>query len=157
MVTDIIFVDLDSTLRKTKSGKPYPIYKTDYVVIQPVIDYINNLIKEKDYKVIIVTNQSQIRNSEKQLETYEFNLKDIIKKLPFEVFHTFMAPTKESMYRKPHSRAIVKDLSKMDVHISKKSMMIGDAGGRPNDHADSDLMFAVSLGIKFIHTDDIVE
>ena len=61
-----------------------------------------------------------------------------------------------SKYRKPKSAAIEKELLDLGWELDKKnSLMIGDAENKSIDFSDSDLEFAKSIGIQFIHVDKL--
>lgn len=155
ILKDIIFVDLDSTLIQTRSGERFPQYLNDWVLIDPVVNYINKLLSKKDYLVIIVSNQGGISTGRISETNFDKKLSSVIKHLPFEVDQCFIAKAMNSVYRKPKVDSLLSDLASQGIKPSSRSIMIGDAGGRPTDFSDSDKKFADNLGIKFVHSLDI--
>lgn len=152
---NIIFVDLDSTLIQTRSGETFPQYNNDWILIDPVVNYINKLSKKGNFKVIIVSNQGGISRGRISETNFDNKLTKIISTLPFPIYRSFIAKSMNSVYRKPKVDSLLKDLEDSGVKPSSTSLMIGDAGGRSSDFSDSDLKFAINLGIKFIHANDI--
>ena len=158
---NVILMDLDGTLIKTKSRRVFPKDYEDWQLNKPVISFIEKYTKSLYNPIfIIVTNQMGIERG--HVDTVEFSLKlqNIEKELPFKINHVIVADTAKSEFRKPKIDGITKLLRSMNVSLSDKSCMVGDAGGRlhkdgrKKDFSDSDLRFAENLGILFFHTDD---
>lgn len=153
----ICFLDLDSTLVTTKSGKTFPENMNDWKLLPTTVNFIKNRKKE-GFKLVLVTNQGGISRG-------HFTKKDFLKKLiaiqnEMDLFFDkiFIATSMNSEYRKPKSAALTSDLENLGWSIDlKKSLMIGDAGDKRDDFSDSDYKFAESLGIKFIHVRDLTE
>lgn len=154
-IKDIIFVDLDSTLIQTRSGEKFPQYLNDWTLVDPVVKYVESLLRKRDYLVMIVSNQGGISRGRVSETNFDKKLESVKRHLPFGIDKSFIAKSMNSPYRKPKTENLVSDLNEMGIHYSNKSIMIGDAGGRSTDFSDSDKKFAENLGIKFIHALDI--
>lgn len=134
--------DLDNTLVKTKSGKTFPVDETDWEFnFDNVIEILNKLIND-DYCLIIISNQKNLK--EKRLESWIIKIKNIINKisLPIKVY----ASIKDDIYRKPNIG--LWELIKTKINMID-SFYCGDAMGRLHDHSDTDLKFALNIGLPF--------
>lgn len=135
--------DLDGTLIKTKSGKPYPIdeefdWQFNYPNIKEVLEeYINN-----DYCIMIISNQKNLKN--RGITEWCNKVKEIIKQLdiPIKVYVSIL----DNIYRKPNIGFL--EFFKNKINLNE-SFYCGDAMGRINDHADTDLKFAINCNLKF--------
>jgi len=154
--TSICFIDLDGTLINTKSKKKFPVNKDDWELNLKTLSYVKSL-KNKGYKLIVVTNQAGIESGIVKEKDFKLKLKNIQAYIGFSFDDIVIAKKKTSLYRKPLSNLLVKRLSlKFGWDIDKTtSVMIGDAGNKPSDWSDSDFKFAENLGIKFIHSIDL--
>lgn len=135
--------DLDGTIIKTKSGKPYPIneefdWEFNY---QNIKDILNNYIEE-NFCIIIITNQKNLKK--RGIPEWCNKLKEIIKQLdlPIKVYASIL----DNIYRKPNI-GFFEFLKNIDM---EESFYCGDAMGRKGDHADTDLKFAINCKLKFI-------
>jgi bifunctional polynucleotide phosphatase/kinase len=155
MKSKICFLDLDGTLIKTASGKQFPKDTNDWEFIKETAKFIK-LKKLKGFKIILVTNQAGISRGYVDHDEFKKKLIAIQEDLNLYFDKTFVATSLNSRYRKPKSKQLELDLKKEGIVIDKdNSMMIGDAGGGKRDFSDSDLEFAKSLNIDFIHSDEI--
>jgi bifunctional polynucleotide phosphatase/kinase len=146
--------DLDYTLIKPKSGNKFPKDYTDWVLLDLVKKKLTELY-ESNYRIVIFTNQGS--NS--------FDVKDFAKKIRaiaecINVPLTVFGCSEHGYCRKPSVGLfwlLTRNNNSIDIDI-KKSFYVGDAAGRHGDFADSDLKFALNLGLKFytsIKMDDI--
>jgi bifunctional polynucleotide phosphatase/kinase len=136
--------DLDYTLIKPKSGNKFPKDYNDWVLLD-VKKKLNELY-DSGFKIVVFTNQAG----------FSFNLEEFTKKIkaistelevPLQVFGC----TDYGYYRKP-SIGMWKLLTNNNEGIEidmKQSFYVGDAAGRKGDFSDSDLKFALNLGLKF--------
>ena len=160
----VVFVDLDSTIIETRSGKTFPTCVLDFKPIWKVWKYIKQLNLTPDDYVFIVTNQGGI-DFEDAYRKYLFTSKiacicaalneylDLI--VDYRV--CFKNDPDEALRRKPSPgmlSELINDYGLGDVPKSS-ILMIGDASGKPGDFSDSDLMAAVNFGIKYLDVDDI--
>lgn len=161
-VRNVILMDLDGTLIKTKSKKLFPIDVDDWKLNAPVVKFIKNYIKPlSNPLLIIVTNQSGISRGHVTEEEINHKIDNIVKELPFKVSYSIVADSYTSEFRKPKTKGILKFLRDEGVTgFTEDSCMFGDSGGRVSstgkklDFSNSDLKFAEYLKIKFIHAND---
>ena len=134
--------DLDNTLIKTKSGKIFPVDVNDWVFnFDNILEILDQYHKD-NYCLIIISNQKNLK--EAKLESWITKVKDIINKisLPIKVY----ASIKDNIYRKPNTG--LWNLIKININMID-SFYCGDAMGRSNDHSDTDLKFALNIGLNF--------
>lgn len=160
--TKICAFDLDHTLIKPKNNKRFGDNNdpTDWEFYDKTVP--NKLIKyiQDGYAIIIVTNQSGMTTGKTDIENWKAKINNFAEKLkrPFMI----LASLKHDSYRKPMTKMINDNVN----YDPDTSIYIGDAGGLtkrriggimlPKDFSDSDLKFALNLGIKFIHRDEFI-
>ena len=156
--TKLACFDLDHTLIKPKSGRKLPKNKEDYMFMPNVINKLKELY-EKDYRIVIFTNQSG-----KYLESVLEKIQNILLELmPIKL--DIVVATKNDYYRKPHTGMFELYLTLINQNIEDFSEIFycGDAAGRPADFAYSDYAFTYnlslkySIGIKFYLPEEIFE
>lgn len=151
----IIFIDLDGTLIKTRSGFTFPTNYLDWELKINTVKLIKDY-KSKGYLIILVTNQGGISKGLVNYDSFVKKVNSIQDHMDLYFDNIFIAKSMNSDYRKPKSLKLVEDLKASGIFIDESnSIMIGDAGGRPKDFSDSDYNFAKSLNIKFIHVEDV--
>lgn len=131
--------DLDHTVIKTKSGKTFPVDHNDWGwLYDTVVKTIRGLAK--DYNIVIVTNQSQLKN----VDLWKQKVEKIINELKIQAM--VLVALDKNKYRKP--------LTGLWDYVIKgdtsKSYYCGDAAGRVDDFSDSDLKWAMNIGINFV-------
>ena len=133
--------DLDYTIIKTKSGKVFPKNKDDW---EWLYDNTKDIMKKisKKYNIVFFTNQKKLKKQEKRSDFIE-KINNIVKELDVPI-NTYIS-TNNGYYRKPFT-GLWKKFIKIN---SSKSFYCGDAAGRKDDFAATDLMFANNLNIKF--------
>lgn len=161
MTRNVIFMDLDGTLIRTKSNRVFPRDYNDWILNSPVIDFI---VKYKmsvtNPILILVTNQMGIERGHVNSVDFALKLKNIEAELPFKIDIVIVADTAKSEFRKPNVSGINSKLRDLGINLSSRSIMIGDAGGRKSpsgkklDFSDSDYQFAKNLGVNFVHAID---
>ena len=136
----ILCLDYDWTLVIPKTpGSIFPKSVDDWTWSRSTVPSTLESMYKKGYCLIVTTNQSkpwkvdQIRQSLTSL-----NLPVLI-----------IIATDKSDY-KPNKSLLTSNIPSTKLPLTSQSMYIGDALGRPNDHSDDDLQFAVSLGFKTI-------
>lgn len=141
--------DLDSTLIKTKSGKTFAINESDWEWFSPNVPSILNNYYEKEYRIMIITNQAGIKKSSAKLSTFqqkvtqiESHLLKIYPKFKFEV----VCLNHKNVFRKPYPTLIDRIFFN---GVDSSSFYCGDAAGRPSDHSDTDAGFAYNSLLRF--------
>ena len=157
----VLFIDLDSTLIKTISGKTFPEDITDFRIQLPVL----NKIKEKMPNLecfFVVTNQGGIG---KFVSDYDFDTKISsitnfsASYLLCEIKDYIYCPSNDNNnpFRKPNVGMLEVLCDGWCIVSSKQEMlMIGDASGKPGDFSDSDKKCAENFGIDYIDVRDFL-
>jgi len=140
--------DLDWTLIRPRGKTKFPKDYDDWILMEGVKDTLIDLYN-KNYKIVIFTNQS---GSKFDPKLFQKKIKNISHELqvPLQVFGC----TETGYCRKP-SVGLWLILMRKNENIPinlKKSFYVGDAAGREGDWADTDLKFALNIGIKFMDT-----
>ena len=135
----ILGLDLDGTLIKTKSGRKFPKDAYDWQWFSENIpQFLLNHCGE--YQCIIFTNQGGIKNKQDKMTTFITKMNLIFQTLGY-VIPTY-ASTDHGPYRKPSPY-----LFGAAIGQSKPESFtyVGDAAGRPGNHADTDYKFAINV------------
>ncbi|CAK93378.1 unnamed protein product (macronuclear) [Paramecium tetraurelia] len=148
----VLGFDMDETLIKTKSGKKFAKDANDWQWWNPkVIPTIQDYFKQ-GYSIVIFTNQNGIEKG----HTKESDIKTKIESLQKELkipLAAFIASSDDN-YRKPRVD-MWKDFQELTGTKADmaKSIYCGDAAGRvkgkTKDFTDTDLKFALNLGLIF--------
>lgn len=151
--------DLDDTLIKPNNGKKFSVSDKDWELFHKnVPNKIKSYYKD-DYSIVIVSNQKGISKNKPTKEIWMKKLNKLAKLL--NVPFTLIAATQNDLYRKPRTNL----WNKYITYDPDRSFYVGDAGGLPKrtikgltykDFSDSDLKFALNLGVKFIHRDEFI-
>ena len=157
----VLFIDLDSTLIKTISGKTFPEDITDFRIQLPVLDKI----KEKMPNLVcffVVTNQGGIG---KFVSDYDFDTK--ISSITNFSAGYLCCDVGDYIYcssndnnnplRKPNVGMLEAMCEGWYVSDKQEMLMIGDASGKPEDFSDSDKKCAENFGIDYIDVRDFLE
>lgn len=148
-----LFIDLDHTIIKPKSGEKFPIDIEDWELIKGVKDVINNFMIG-GFKVIIVSNQGGISLGYSTEEDFIFKVGEICAALEQDIMGaensiSYYYCTKMAGYdRKPNPGMAYDAAVEYELDLSN-SIMVGDMA--------SDKEFAMNSGIgTFIWADDFV-
>lgn len=144
----IILFDLDNTIIKTKSGKVFPTSSYDWVLLYPNVTEIINALPATTL-IGIISNQKGIKSPE-QIAGWQTKLTNIMKKVRINFV---FASLKDDRYRKPMigSWEYIKTNILQGYDIRTKDIIyVGDAAGREQDHADTDIKFAHNLDFRFM-------
>jgi bifunctional polynucleotide phosphatase/kinase len=153
--------DLDNTLITTESGLTHPKDSNDWKwLFSP--DDIKNKLQCSDHQKLLVIFTNQGGHS---YDTVKKQAQDhvLIKKFAaianlLDVPMIFCCSLKipkvansSNKFRKPNPTMWNLMLKKYDPQLINKqdSFYVGDAAGRPDDHSDSDKVFAENIGVKF--------
>lgn len=164
---DIVFIDLDSTLIETVSGRTFPTSIIDCKPIWKVWKLLKDWAKNKTDRcyIFIVSNQGGIERGlikEKyfscKINFISAALLDYIKSNNL-VVDSMYCPTenKDDFFRKPNTGMLDHFVFSRDLIDTPKDRMIliGDAGGREGDFSSSDLDCANKYGIDYLDVDDV--
>lgn len=155
MKTKILFTDLDGTLITPKGNRKFPKDEDDWAPIPESIKFLKEY-QSNGYKLILVTNQAGISKGYLKEQDITNKIIKMEKSLGISFHLKFIATSMNSDYRKPKVSKLKEDLHNSGIIVDeKKSLMLGDAGGRKMDHSSDDKKFAENLGIPFIHVDDL--
>ncbi|GAA5840865.1 hypothetical protein JCM9279_001245 [Rhodotorula babjevae] len=146
--TKIAAFDIDGTVIRTKSGKGFAKSSLDWEFCGPEVVPKLRATYRDGYSLILLSNQA----SSNPLFSVDFR-----KKIPFVarkigVPLRIMACFEFDEYRKPASGmwdALVDKLNGGLAVDYSSSFCVGDAAGRPEDHADTDRKFALNAGVAF--------
>ncbi len=137
--------DLDYTLIKPKSGNKFPKDYDDWVILDGVKKKLNELY-DSDYKIVVFTNQAGP----------SFDPKEFAKKIRaiaelLDISLQLFGCTDYGYCRKPSVGMwwlLTRNNNSIEIDM-KRSFYVGDAAGRRGDFSNSDLKFALNLGLKF--------
>jgi bifunctional polynucleotide phosphatase/kinase len=157
----ILGLDLDGTLIKNESGKIFPVSADDWFFPHSqdiLIEYSN-----KGYKLVVFTNQKGVHQGKGNLNFDDFKIRchqisSILESKGLNVL--FMGSTQDDFYRKPCTGMwnYMKDHLNNSIKINKsESIFVGDAVGRKGDYSDSDIKFAINIGIKFMTPEEFFD
>lgn len=155
----ILFCDLDGTLIKTISGKPFAEDVTDFRLRKDVLDKIRSVASIAH--IAIVTNQGGIPKFVSKRD-FEAKLKAVGMFLTMYTGCPVRAAycdslDKDNPSRKPNP-GMLESLYAGDYPSYDKSqmLMIGDASGKPGQFSDSDKKCAENFGIDYLDVEDFV-
>ena len=150
--------DLDHTIIKPKNGKRFSITDLDWEFNSDNVIQKLKYLDENNYDIIILSNQKGLK-TENSRKLWVKKINKIGKKINISIFA--LASLKDDKFRKPRTGLWNKFLSHYDKN---ESFYCGDAGGLPKrkinkewikkDFSDSDLKFALNVGLPFHHRDE---
>lgn len=162
----VLFIDLDSTLIKTVSGKTFPEDITDFRVQLPVLNKIVEKLPNLSM-LFIVSNQGGIKDiKDKYLFTSKINAIESIcrgylsvelDKFSFIDSLYCCSMDKNNTYRKPNTGMLEQLYYQYRVESEDECIMIGDASGKPGDFSDSDKRCASRFSIDYVDVRDFLE
>jgi len=149
--------DIDGTIIQTKSGKTFPINKSDWIflfknkTIDKLKEYVNN-----NYCIIFISNQAGLHTTA-QTDDWMYKMNTIVESLNCPLI--ILASIVKDRFRKPMPSMfnfIIELMQKQHVVIDmNKSFYCGDASGRPHDHSDTDYKFALNCELTFYVPEEI--
>jgi len=139
--------DYDWTLVCPKNGNTFPKDVDDWKLLYPNIPGILKSYHEKDYMIVIFTNQSKDWKIEQ--------IYNVMKSMNLPLFIVIAFKDKEEY--KPNVSLFNNfiDLEPNFLIDKGESFYVGDALGRKGDWSDSDKLFADNIGIKCISPEDM--
>lgn len=151
--------DLDLTLIRPTNGKKFSDSVTDWEFFDDSKIKLKNYHND-GYKIVIITNQNGIGIGKVNKDVWKKKIELFASKIkiPFVIF----AAMQKDEFRKPYTGLWNKYI-KCDFATS---FYCGDSAGLPKrrikgqvikkDISDSDLKFALNIGIKFMHRDEFI-
>lgn len=161
----VLFIDLDSTLIKTISGKTFPEDITDFRIQLPVLNKIIEKIPNLTY-FFIVTNQGGIGKftTEDDFQTKLFSIEHFCDMYLQDRIKIYCSDSdycasldKDCPERKPNTGMLEGLINAYHIESKEECIMIGDASGKPGDFSDSDKKCAENFGIDYIDIRDFLE
>lgn len=148
--TQVAAFDLDNTIIKTKSGKPFAVDENDWVFTSPQVKPKLQANHKNGINNVIMSNQNGIGNGKQNKTQWMAKIEQVTAALGVPMY--VIAATEDNDYRKPETGMwdyYSCTLNQFSLIDKSKAMYCGDAAGRPNDIGDSDKMFAQNVGISF--------
>lgn len=162
----VLFIDLDSTLIKTISGKTFPEDITDFRIQLPVLYKIVEKLPNLK-RFFIVTNQGGLKSTtaEWDFKAKLYAIEDICCNYLAGRLENFFGSDAEycpsmdktNLYRKPNTEMLKSLFKRWYVDSKEECIMIGDASGKPGDFSDSDKKCAENFGIDYIDVRDFLK
>jgi len=126
--TKAVFLDRDGVINRTiiKDGQPFPPSSLKKLEIIPNVLHSLNLLKEKDFILIVVTNQPDVGRGTQKKEIVEEINTYLLKNLPLDDFFVcWHGNDGDCNCRKPLSGLLLQAAKKFDIDF-QKSYLIGD-------------------------------
>ena len=162
----VLFIDLDSTLIKTVSGKTFPEDISDFRIQLPVLDKIIEKLPNLR-RFLIVTNQGGLKSTtaECDFKTKLYSIEYFCNRYLDNRLSNYgcsdsiycSSMNKTNSYRKPNTAMLEILFTQWDVKSKDECIMIGDASGKPGDFSDSDKKCAENFGIDYIDVRDFLK
>lgn len=155
--------DLDHTIIMPKTGKMFTNKKeNEWEFLPYIIDNIKRDLALKNSKFMIITNQKNLNKKELEYNIWKLKIESVLATIDIPCI--VLASFRDDRYRKPSPYIL------LDNYQFKKtdSFYCGDAGGiyvdrnykaynktihHEKDFSDTDLKFALNIGVDFIHRD----
>ena len=162
-----IFIDLDGTLIKTKSGRTFPNDVNDWIIKEDTWSALSKLASEKYlFGVHIISNQGGIEKGHVKEDEFITKIETISnllqRRIGVPVSYDY-CPTndKDDINRKPNAGMIWDFLDYHNVVENtvikyEQCLMIGDASGKEGQFSDSDKKCAENADIGYMDVDDFI-
>lgn len=146
---DIIFVNLDNTLIKTKSGKKFPLHSKDWIFIPETINALKYYLNRRNNKVVIITNQLGIEQGFINETVFVQKIEDICNKLEKVLALkkntiSYRYCKKDNTFDTIPSPGMVFEFLMEEELTLYNSVMLGEA--------DKDKTFSINAGIQTYHS-----
>ena len=142
--TRAIFLDRDGVINQNRDNY---VKSIDEFILLPDVPKAINLLNQRGYKIIIITNQSAINRgiiTEHQLSQIHEYMLNILRSHECRIHRIYYCPHRPDencQCRKPQSGLIKKAIEDFNINV-KDSWLIGDS--------DSDIQAAKELNLKSI-------
>lgn len=162
-----IFIDLDGTLIKTKSGRTFPKDTDDWMIREEVWIALSKLSREGHlFNIHIISNQGGIEKGFVKEHGFVKKISSIANMLhqQTEVPVTYdycISNDKDDLNRKPNPGMIWDFIDEAFVSDNirirdDQCLMIGDASGKEGQFSDSDKKCAENANVVYMDVDDFV-
>ena len=142
--------DMDHTLIKPINNKKFSETDSDWELYCDSISKRLLKLSNEDYELVIITNQKGISSGKVDIEVFKNKIKKIVNH--FGLHFVILVSLEDDLYRKPRTKLWTEFI----LGNLETSFFCGDAAGCPNDFSDSDLKFALNVGIKFVYRDEFL-
>lgn len=142
--------DLDHTLIKPSDNKKFSDTDTDWITNDKTIKNKLKGLVDNGYLLVIISNQKGISNGKVSVETFKKKLSNVVNF--FDQDFVILCSLEDDLFRKPRT-GLWDKFVKGDI---KTSFYCGDAAGNPNDFSDTDLKFALNLGLEFRYVTEFI-
>lgn len=131
-----LFLDLDGTLIKTRSGDTFAKSKDDWQFNSNILEQISKYV-QNDWHIAIVTNQGGIESGKVRLNDFREKIRHIVDRVLVETGCPFSRLTyrfcigndKNDFFRKPNP-GMGYDIAWSMILDLSQSLMVGDASGK---------------------------
>lgn len=160
----ILFLDLDCTLIKTYSGNTFPKDRYDMEPIQGVFEAIKRMHESSPLShIFIVSNQGGVSLGYQTDEDVKYRIERTIRELSAfvnddSIHYDYRYATSNDPadpMRKPNP-GMLTDLMPFMEDALARSLMAGDASGKPGQRSDSDRLTAENCGIDYLDVEDFM-
>lgn len=163
--TKVASFDVDFTIIKPTNNKKWSKTSTDWMFYSKSVVKKLKRYHKKDYQIVFYTNQKGLKrdkseNDKNKRIIWMNKIENILKEIDLPI--VVIAAIKDNRFRKPRPFGFDELITCNKSH----SFFCGDAGGLPKystrtmyiskDYSDSDLKFALNIGIKFIHRNEFI-
>jgi len=140
--------DLDDTLIQTKSRCKFPLHEQDWEWKYPNVPDKIRQLQSQGYECLLFSNQFRLKEMTKR------KIQTICAELQIGAY----VAKQKNHFRKPEGGMwdIVIQTHPVNINVDS-SFFCGDAAGREGDFANSDLLFAQTIGIPFYTPEEIFE
>lgn len=157
-----LFLDLDNTVIKTKSGQTFAKDIDDWQFNGDILDALQ-LFVSRGYAIIIVTNQGGVKAGflthsmlKRKLNHIGTAIMEVLETNSRPYTFCIIASTEDNYNRKPYPGMAFEAACLHNINL-RESIMVGDASGLEKSFADTDLQFARNAGIStYIDIEDFL-
>ncbi|KAJ2776976.1 DNA kinase/phosphatase Pnk1 [Coemansia javaensis] len=161
--------DLDATLICVKGRSRFPRDSDDWRLFHPSVPLMLRRLHQQGYRIVVLSNQNGLRPGKNSVGlskgAKEFRLKIAKVARVLDVPFTIVVATEKDYMRKPSPGMWhLAELDNGGIAVDRSaSFFVGDAAGRPDgwkpgeaaDFSDSDLAFALNVGVPFYTPDEL--
>ena len=146
MVRKAVFLDRDGVLNIPiiKDGKSFAPRKFKNFKIYPSVKKYCSLLKKKNFKLVVVTNQPDLGDGTIKKSEFKKMSDKLINYLGIDEINVALSRSPKSLLKKPNSGMLLRSIKKNNFDV-KKCFLIGDRW--------SDIQAASNIGCKSIFID----